>query len=357
MAANLLDDVVKIESLDPRDMHRLIYEFSAQLQEAAEIAQRTPIRLPAGIPLHNIVVTGLGGSAIGGDLVRSYLSEELKIPLLVNRDYFLPAFTSPSTLCIASSYSGNTEETLSAYADAKAKGARIVCITSGGTLEQKARADGFPVFKIPSGYPPRAALGFSAMSLLCCLASLGLIADKSADIKESIALTAKLREEYRRETATEKNLAKQLAVKLYGSIPLIYAANHHFDAIALRWKGQMCENAKLIAYSNVLPELNHNEIVGWEFPPKLLSSLSVVILRDAGDYARVQKRMEITKEIIRTKAKEVIEVRTQGNSLLARIFSAVHLGDYVSFYLANLNAVDPTPVAVIDYLKNQLKDA
>lgn len=351
---SVLDDLPRMAAVDKQDMHERIYQFPAQLRQAWQIGMGTPIDLQ-GRSVQSIVVTGLGGSAIGGDFVRSYLIDDLKIPLLVNRDYFLPAFVTERSLCITSSYSGNTEETLSAYGDARRKGAALVAITSGGKLEEWARRDGVPVIKVPGGFPPRAAFGYSVLSLLSCLMTAGLTNDRAAEIEEAIGVVTAARRRYSREAATANNPAKQLAEAVDDSIPLIYAANTHFDVVATRWKGQVSENGKRMAFANVFPELNHNEIVGWELPPQALKGLTVLLLRDRADYERVQKRMEITQEMIRAKARHVLEVWSEGNGLLARMLSLVFLGDYLSYYLAILSGVDPTPVAVIDHLKGRLQ--
>lgn len=351
-----LDDLEAIKKLDIGNMSQLLCTFPAQLEHAVRIGQTLTLSV-SNQTIQDITVTGLGGSAIGSDLMRSYLSDELAIPFFTNRDYLLPNFVNETSLCIASSYSGDTEETLSAYDDAKARRARIVCITSGGLLKEKAERDGFPVIKIPSGFPPRAAVGFSSMSILYCLQALGLISDKAREVKETIRVLLTLRDAYQVESPLERNPAKQLALKLHDSIPLIYTASRRFDAVALRWKGQLAENAKRLAFFNVLPELNHNEIVGWESRNPLLNSIAVVLLRDKDDHERVRIRMDITREIVEPKAKDTVEVWSQGDSLLARIFSLIYLGDYLSFYLAMLNRVDPTPVKMIDFLKRRLRES
>ncbi|MBI1748362.1 MAG: bifunctional phosphoglucose/phosphomannose isomerase [Acidobacteria bacterium] len=351
---NILDALLQMRATDPQDMHERIYQTPEQLKQALQIGKAAPLDL-RGRFVRAILVTGLGGSAIGGDFVRSYLINDLNTPLLVNRDYFLPAFVDEHCLVMVSSYSGNTEETLSAYEDARRKQAIIVCITSGGQLEARARQQGFPIIKIPGGSPPRAAFGYSVLSLLCCLMSSGLIGDQTVEIEKAIQLITTLRERYRRETATTENPAKQLALAVGDSIPLIYAPTTHYDAVATRWKGQICENGKRMAFANVFPELNHNEMVGWELPAAALKGLTVIMLRDRSAHGQVQKRMEITQEKIQSVARSVVEVWSEESSLLARLLAMVFLGDYVSYYLAMLSGVDPTPVAVIDDLKNRLQ--
>ncbi|MCS6987915.1 MAG: bifunctional phosphoglucose/phosphomannose isomerase [Chloroherpetonaceae bacterium] len=301
----------------------------------------------------NIVVTGLGGSAIGGDLMRAYLSEECDVPILVNRNYALPAFVNSSSLVIVSSYSGNTEETISAYQDAMRRKAQIVCITSGGKVEELALTHRHYLVKIPAGAPPRAAIGYLFAPMLETLAKFGFIADKKSDIAE----TAQYLKEKSRAYADFKrkgNLAVAIAKKCYGKLPIIYASDDVASAVAARWKGQICENAKTLAYANVFPELNHNELVGWNQYPDLLKRTVVIMLHDEGDRPRNAFRMRVTKSIVKKCASSVIDVESEGKSLLARLFSLILLGDWVSYYLAILNGVDPTPVEAIDFLKQAL---
>ncbi|MDI6766247.1 MAG: bifunctional phosphoglucose/phosphomannose isomerase, partial [Bacteroidota bacterium] len=303
--------------------------------------------------IDTIVITGLGGSAIGGDLLRSYLAEEIKIPIIINRHYFLPEFVNERTLVVVSSYSGNTEETIAAHADAKKRKAKVLCISSNGETAQMTKKFRHPLITIPKGLPPRAALGYSFFPILISLAKMKLIKSKDTDIKETIAMLKKKSKLY--SASNDRNPAFQFAKQLYMKLPIIYSAADRFDIVNLRWRGQIAENAKQLAFGHVLPEMNHNELVGWKVLRRTMEEdLVVVFLRDKGDHERVQARIEITKDVIQNYASKVIEVNSEGRSLLARMFSLIYLGDWVSYYLAILNGVDPTPVKVIDYLKNEL---
>ena len=336
-------------------MLEILESFPLQIERAKDIGDG--ISLPSGFggTIRNVVCTGLGGSAIGADIARSLTQGEIALPFLVNRNYSLPAFVNKNSLVIVSSYSGNTEETLGAYRDARRKKAAIVVITSGGVLEREASKDGVPVVTIPPGLPPRCALGFAFFSLLILLSKLKLIKDKSKDIRETITLLGHMqRTELGMGACGKKNRAKVIAKALHRRFPVIYAACDHVDSVATRWRGQLAENSKTLASSHLFPEMCHNEIVGWENPLFFLKGSAVVMLRDRGDLGRVSKRMDIVKDILRRQRVDVVEVRSEGRSLLGRIFSLVYIGDFVSFYLAALNGCDPTPVDRISYLKERL---
>jgi glucose/mannose-6-phosphate isomerase len=337
-----------IKRYDRSDMLSIIKSFHRQCAEAHDIGNAARLPQIQRRKFANVVCTGLGGSAIGADIARSYLAGHAALPIVVNRNYLLPAFTGPDTLVIASSYSGNTEETLSAYCDARSKGASIIAITSGGKLLKLARKDGNPCVVIPGGLPPRCALGYSFFPLLAVLSKAGICADMSPEA----GLAIKSLDSFN--AASEEACA--IAGKLYKSFPVIYSCQDHIDSVAVRWRGQLAENSKTLSSHHVVPEMNHNEIVGWENPAKTLNSFTAVFLRDGADYERNALRMDITAKIISGAARDVIEVRSKGEGLLARIFSLVYVGDLVSYYLAILNKTDPTPVERITYLKKRLSE-
>jgi len=301
-----------------------------------------------------IVVSGMGGSAIGGDILRTYAAGRAKIPVTVVRDYHLPAFVNQDTLFLAVSYSGNTEETLSAYSEAREKKASIICITTGGKLKAQAEADGYAVVGIPAGLVPRAATGYLFAPLVLLLEKLGIVADVHQELEETVTVLRDMRDKLQPGAPVSTNQARIIARQLKDSLPVIWGTAGMSEVAAQRWKAQINENAKCPAYYNVFPELNHNEIVGFEAPTQLLSSLSCIILRDRYDHERVQRRIEISKDIIRERVKSIVEVNSQGESYLARFYSLVYSGDYASVYLALEYGVNPTPVAVIDYLKAEL---
>lgn len=341
-----------IRQYDNFDMRKVLVEFPLQVLDAIRIGKASSISYK-GSSIRNIVVSGLGGSAIGGDLLRSYLAEELKIPFIVSRHYFLSEFVDSKSLVIISSYSGNTEETIASHKDAVSRGAKVLCITSNGEIERLAKEYKQLIIKIPAGLPPRAALGYSFFPLLVTLSKMKLITSRDKDIEETVSLLKKKAKTYG-SLSTTRNAALALARELYNKIPIVYSAAERFDIVNLRWRGQIAENSKVLAFGHVIPEMNHNELVGWKVLKRHMKQMVVILLRDRQEHPRVKIRMAITKDIIQKYAAKVIEVQSEGRSLLARTFSLIYLGDWVSYYLAILNRVDPTPVKVIDYLKNEL---
>jgi len=350
-----LNRVDELHRLDTTGMFAAVEGLPAQCAMAwRELAGN--VKLPEIEAISNVVVTGLGGSAIGGDLLRTYAAGKVPVPIVVNRDYVLPEFVGPDTLVFAVSYSGNTEETLSAYTEALSRGASVIAITTGGKLGEMAHRDNISVVNVPGGIAPRAANGFLFVSTLKVLHRLGLLPDLTDEIAEMVDLLDDMRQKLGPETAVEENPAKQIALKLYNKIPVIWGTAGNTEVVAQRWKGQINENAKSPAYWNVLPELNHNEIVGLQFPAEILKKIHVIILRDSEDHPRVQKRIEITKELIKDAVDGCTEVWSSGEGFLARLYSLIYTGDFASVYLAALYGADPGPVKVIDFLKQELRD-
>ncbi|MCK4437160.1 bifunctional phosphoglucose/phosphomannose isomerase [bacterium] len=348
-----LDDLKTIKEKDKSNMLQILLDFPQQWKEAKEIAQQ--FSFPQYKRISKIVVTGLGGSAIGGDLLCSYLADEIKIPVFVNRNYSLPGFVDEEALLFAVSYSGNTEETISAYQKAIERRAKVIAVTSGGKLRDLCESGGVPSIIIPSGMPPRTAIGYLFLPMLIALAETGLIEDKTREIEETNSLLVELRKGWEPSSQLSRNQAKELAQRLPGKLILIYGSDH-LEAVCLRWKTQVNENSKSLAYPVAFPELNHNEIVGWEGMEELRRKIEVIILRDKGEPDRIKSRIEITKSVIGDRPSEVKEVWSQGQSLLARMFSLIYLGDWVSFYLAILQGVDPTVIRPIDLLKKKLAE-
>lgn len=349
---SILDQKDRWTAIDPQSMRSLLESFPEQVQTAAENGRAVSLPKPGDISV--ILITGLGGSAIGGDLIRSLAEGQLKIPVLVNRNYYLPAFVNASTLVFACSYSGNTEETLSAYKQCRKAGAAVVCITSGGQLESMAERDGYPVLRLPGGLPPRAALGHAFITLLAAMQAMQIMPNLDESIGETISLLQKLRGRYGTDNPESINPAKSLASALCHRIVALYGSSGIMETAAYRWRSQIEENAKNLAFHHVLPEMNHNELVGWQYPEEVLRKIGVVFLRDKGDHPQTQRRFELVKSLIDGKAGTVHDAWSEGDSVLARVLSMVYLGDFVSLYLAYLNNTDPTPVAVIDYLKQNL---
>jgi len=304
--------------------------------------------------VNKVVILGMGGSAIGGDLVSNLVASEAKLPVLVHRDYDLPAFIDGQTLVIASSYSGMTEETLFSFEQALETESKKLVITTGGRLKMMAEERNIPVFSFDYKAQPRAALPFSFLPILGFLQKLGFISDKSADMSEMVPVLQELSQKINEGVLLSHNPAKQLANRLYGHLAVIYGAGI-LSEVAHRWKTQLNENSKAWAFYEVFPELNHNAVAGYQFPRELTSEMVVVLLRSALLPQRIQLRYQVTCQLLDQAKVDYQIVDGDGTSQLSQMMSLVLFGDYVSYYLAILYKIDPTPVKAIDYLKEQLE--
>jgi glucose/mannose-6-phosphate isomerase len=348
-----------IAQIDASNMFNILRDFPKQVEEAVKIGQTAPTldTVPTG---RHLAILGMGGSAIGGDLLRSYVSSlhsPAKRIVSVVRNYNLPDFIAHEDMVIASSYSGGTEETLSAFAQAVKRTKNVFCITTGGELTLQARAYSFPLIRLPEGLQPRCALGYSFFPMITTLNRMEYFgseakAEIESGIKETITLLKKKSDIYTQ--LNKKNPAYALAEKLYDNIPVVYAPAETFDTVGVRWKGQFNENSKNLAFCNVIPEMNHNEIEGWNLPKKHTKKLFVILLRDDFEHKRVSLRFEILKELLAKKTAGIEEFWSEGESAIARMFSLIYLGDWVSYYLAILNGVDPTAIPNISSLKKML---
>lgn len=354
----ILDNLDAIRILDGRGMLGLTEQFPVQCREALAIAESFTRTLDLAAHPANIVITGLGGSAIGGDLVRVLVESGGHVPVVVNRDYDLPGFAGPDTLVVASSYSGNTEETLSAYGQARQRGCKLACVTSGGKLAEMASRDGVPVCRVPGGRPPRASTGYLFIPTLAIVAASTQLEPSCSlpAVEQALPLLESCSLQWRREVLLERNPAKQLAVALHGRIPIFYGTQGYRGVLAVRWKGQFNENAKVHAFANVLPEQNHNEILGWDQALQQSYAWSVVYLRDPAETEttpRIARRVDVLRTVIGNRA-EQHEVWAEGTTLMERMLSLLYFGDFVSVYAALLAGVDPTDIAGIDLLKAEL---
>jgi len=352
-----LEDAERRKALDPHDMLGLVLKFPQQCREAVGIGKQFGPEPSDRLEIRQVVVTGLGGSAIGGDFARCLMDAYGRVPLVVNRDYTLPHFVNPHTLVIAASYSGNTEETLAAYSAAAAAGAQRTVITSGGRLRTLAERDSAPVGLVPGGQPPRSATGYMFFPLLGYLAHRHLLdRDLTPDIEETLARVEALAAELGPDVPTAQNPAKQLAVALHGKLPVLYGSQGYRGVVASRWKGQFNENSKLHAFANVFPEQNHNEILAWVLAKRQAQTWAVVFLRDpreAQETPRIAHRVEVTKQLIASEA-EIHEVWAEGESLLARMFHLIYFADFLTVYLAYLDGICPTNMSSIDHLKAEM---
>ncbi|MCB2203783.1 bifunctional phosphoglucose/phosphomannose isomerase [bacterium] len=343
----------RIRELDSHDMYSVLCDLPQQAKTGIDIGNSVNLSSIRTERIRNLIVCGMGGSAIGGDVLRVYAEHEARIPITVNRGYLLPAFVNEETLVVVVSYSGGTEESLSAYAEAVNRGAQIVVVTSGGKLLDEAEAAGIPSAVIPGGLAPRAALGYLFFPLLMIAARLDIL-----DLQQSVlAETQQVLENATKQYAdflSDRNPAILVAGKLQGKLPVLYAAQVGLEAVLTRWRCQIEENAKMLSYTNVFPEMNHNEIVGWEQNPELLKRIGVVVLHDRDDLPQIRKRIAVTMELLRPYAAEVVEIYAKEEARLARVLGLICLGDWVSFYLAIQNGVDPYPIEKINRLKEEL---
>jgi len=355
--------------LDKDNMIELLEEFPQKMRDALRLGEEfsiptnfSPTSASSSFSapdsttrnFKNIVVLGMGGSAIGGDLLSNYLADELSIPIVVIRGYDIPGFVDENSLVFAVSYSGNTEETISALKKCLEAKARIIALTSGGKLAVLSQENNFPVIKVPAGIQPRAAISYLFFPILKALERLGLIKERSSEIEETISILQDLSREYCAKSPSENNLAKKVALSLYQHLPLVYGSEGLLGAVAMRWKTQINENSKWPCFWNVFPELDHNEIVGYEIENKINRQVKIIYLQDKEGLLRVEQRRKITRKIIEDKVAEFIVCPTKGKGKMSRMFSLIFLGDLASYYLAILNQVDPSPVACIEDLKKEL---
>ncbi len=336
------------EKYDPENQFEVLIDTYKQVQ----FAWSNNFTLPElyGKNFNSVVVTGLGGSAISADLMQNYLRDEIKIPFIVNRNYSVPSFVGKDSLLIVSSYSGNTEETVSVFNEALKTGCGIVCISTGGKIEKIAAENKIPVVKVLPGYQPRYSLGLSFFSLLKVFQELQLIENQDDIVNSVIELWKKKGEEY----SQENNAAYNYAEQLIGFIPLVYSAADITSAAGYRLKCQFNENSKLHSFHNVIPELNHNEIIGWESYGEKEFNAKLINIIDDEYHPQVKKRFLITTELAAKNGVDVINLESSENEFKLRLMDLIYLGDWISYYLAVLRGYDPTEITNINILKERL---
>jgi glucose/mannose-6-phosphate isomerase len=354
MSSSPLDDASLIKRFDPGGMLSAVRELPEQCRVAWEMARA--LKLPGAYrSIDRIVILGMGGSAIAGDFLRALLARECAIPIFNVRAYDLPPYVDERTLVIASSFSGETEEVLSAFGQSFATPSPKIVITTGGQLLTTARANGIPAFTFDHKGEPRSAMGWGLMPLLAIAEELRLTHDVGRDVDEMVDLLTRMNSEVGEEVPAERNQAKQLAAALHEKLPVIYGAGPLVE-VAKRWKTQLNESGKTAAFYEELPELHHNAIIGFDLPKKIAKQTTVVFLEsETLVHHRVQLRFGYTKGILKKAGIESFEAKARGRSSLAQMMGLVLLGDYVSTYLAFLYGVDPTPTTPIDELKAWLK--
>ncbi|MFQ6085049.1 MAG: bifunctional phosphoglucose/phosphomannose isomerase [Candidatus Bathyarchaeia archaeon] len=347
-----LDDLALIRRLDKQLLLDCLIRVPEDIRKAVGMAEaiEIPDRYASA---EKVIVSGLGGSAIPGDMVKDLHDPFSSLPIEVCRGSSIPAYADSRTLFLGVSYSGNTEETLSAFVKAVERDCMTIGVTSDGVLEDFCTQLGSPCMKIPSGLAPRAALPYLLFSILVILRRLGIVSLEDSDIDGTVKTIEKLREEISPEIKTENNVAKRMALGIHGTIPVVYG-DSIFKAAATRIKTQFNENAKMMAKWEYFPELLHNEIVGWEGVDELAHSLSVLLIRDGEEDERRRMEITATKELIARRGTKIFEIWAQGDSSIARLLSVVYIGDFTSFYLTILRGLDPTPVGSIDEVKERL---
>ncbi len=325
----------EINQTDKSNMINILKSIPEQIAEAVKLAKDVKITEP----IKKIMVAGMGGSAICGDILKAYLKDKINVE--INKNYFLPELVGKETLLFIVSYSGNTEETISAFRTAQRKNMNMVVITAGGKLEELSKISKTPCIIIPKAFQPRAAIAYLFFPMLAVLYNSHYIDNPVEDIKKTIKAL---------KNPKFKERAQDLAEKLVEKIPLIYASEK-MGVVAYRWKTQFNENAKIHAFCHVFPELDHNELVGYD---NIKAGYHVVIIKDDDDYVKIKKRMDITKRLISEAGINVTEMVIKGDCFLTKQFSAIYLGDLTSYYLALKYGTDPTPVDIIEKLKKEL---
>jgi len=340
------------KDIDTKNMFGSIWNFPDNIIEAMKIGSSIVLQNNFS-KVEKVIVAGMGGSAIGGDVTGALIENELDIPFIVIRGYQLPNWVDDRTLVICSSYSGDTEETLSAFDDAQSKNALICSITTGGTLVDKSLSSGCDVINIPDGLQPRAALAFSFVPMLYLLGKVGKISLESISwLRKAAQLLKDVREGYSIDDPS--NPTWSLAQKIKYCLPIIYTGSERLNPVAIRLKGQLCENGKMLAYNNSLPEMNHNEIEGWENNKGLFEQYYIIWLKDKDDHDRVKLRQNATLEILRKNGVKQSALKMKEKSFSERFLHMIHYGDWLSYWCAIAHESDPGPVEKIIQLKKKL---
>ena len=346
----ILDNLNEIKRMDRSNMLSFCVEAAKHYENAFKMAKTVKVSYPAP---KAIIVAGMGGSAIGGELLKDWARDALRIPVEVCRDYVLPAYADENTLTFIVSYSGETEETLSIFLEALRKKCMVACISSGGTLTEFAEKMDVPYLRVPHGIPPRAALPYLFVPMLVSIEKLRLASNVETEISETVKIMRQVCKENAPQKSLGENFSKMLASSISGTVPVVYGFGI-YRSVAQRFKQQFNENSKVPSKWEFFPELNHNEVVGWEMKGKLSKCFSAIFLRDKSEPEEIRGRIEATKELMLDKIAGVYEVWSIGERRLAKMLSTTLVGDFTSVYLALLRGIDPTPVETINLLKRRL---
>jgi len=345
-----LDDPALIASIDQGGISSVLERIPALYRDALKIGKSFDV---SERRVDRVLFLGMGGSAIGGSLIKDWAFDRCVTPIDIHRDYLLPKYADERTLVFALSYSGDTEEVLSAFLKALDSGCPALGLSSGGLLEKLCLKRKVPHVKIPGGFQPRAALSYLYLTPAVVLERLGILESVSREAEEAVKVLEATRHRIDVSVPSQNNSAKRLASQVFGTIPLIYGARE-YTSVAYRLKTQFNENSKIVSEAGVLPELDHNAVVGWEGSHQPKEALSVILIRGSEEPREIKARIEVTKEIIAQTTSRIYEVWAEGEARMARMLSAVYQGDYASLYLAVLNGVDPTPVRIIGWMKREL---
>jgi len=349
----LLDDSSHIAKVDVSGMRQIILSYPESCLEAYELAEDSEVPKRISPKPRNIVFLGMGGSSVGANLIRAWALERSNIPIVLCQDYHLPSFVDKNSFVVAVSYSGDTEETLTAFVEAVERGCTVVSVASGGRLREFSDKLNVPCVQLVPGLPPRGALPYLFMPLLSLIQRVGIKVE-SEDTAELIEKLREMRNELRPENTFEKNKAKQIAFELIGFTPIIYGWGM-YAPVAQRMKTQLNENSKIPAFWSILPEADHNDVVGWDGDRETSKKFCALLIRDPQEPEEIWNRIESTEKIVlKNSIGKIIHIQATGESALARMFSVLYLGDFVSLYSAVLRGVDPTPVKVIERLKNEM---
>jgi glucose/mannose-6-phosphate isomerase len=347
----VLDKPKKMNDVDKSDMLGDLVKTPDYCRDAIKRAKQTSV--PEGANPKNILVVGMGGSAIGGEILHDWLRDTLPIPIEVCRDYTLPAYVNKDTLVFVNSYSGNTEESLTAFLTAMHRKCTVTAVTSGGQLGSFCNKLQVPHVIVPAGLQPRVAIPYFFFPLSVLMEKMGVISNIGDELEEAIQVLERVGKANAPDVPANKNRAKQLAQELMETIPVIYGFGQ-YSSIAQRLKAQFNENSKVPSKSEVFPELNHNETVGYEAPESLTKKLSIILIRDPQEPPEIRNRIETTRSLVFDRAKKVLEIWAEGKGKLAKMFSVLSTGDFASVYLAILQNKNPTPVKIIEMVKSEL---
>ena len=350
MMDQVLDDLEGLRRLDRGGMLDAVHGFPEYCRRGIEIAEAVPLGGLLEKDFEAVTFIGVGGSAIGGQLVAEWLSRESEVPMVVSRGYDIPGFVDENTLVFAVSYSGNTEETLSAFREALKRGFSIVALTSGGALERLSRENGLPLVPIPGGLKPRAALPYQLFAIAATLNRLGLVGSPWAEVDEAIEVLGELRDEMVLKVPADENPAKRLALNLRGKIPFVHGPPQ-FEGVAYRLRTQLNENSKVPAGSGSFPELFHNAVLSCEAPDEVLKPICLLFIRDSGETNRIARKIDRFRALFEGRVGGIVEVRARGQGKLARMLSVLYTGDYISTYLGLLYGQDPSSTDAIEELK------